>query len=318
MHALTTLNSQSQFKRSRNLYPVLACLFLLNCGGTVEKGVCSTSALSEAPVETAVPGAPDSILRQYWLGLPDMDPFVANLRDTIDRSPPDGTDTLSSLQTHSFVPGQETVVLNYGHDFGERMRGFIKAPTTGVYQFLVSGDQQVQFFLSSNEQYEPIRVAIMGCQGVSYPLQCATSTAETMDYTASTQFTEPRQISKLIPLEQGRYYMFDWYHREGQGDTHAMVKWAKPGESVTKPDQLEIVPSSVLYYPVFSIDPGGVAPASGGGPSAASGGANGAGSATGSSLGSGGKSTGMPVGASPVGAAGGSASAPSKPKTACP
>jgi len=150
---------------------------------------------------------------------------------------------------------------------------------------------------------------------VSYPLQCPTSTAETMDYTLSNQFTEPQQISKSIPLEQGRYYMFDWYHRENQGDTHAMVKWAKPGESVTKPDQLEIVPSSVLYFPVFSIDPGGVAPASGGGPSAPivapSGGANG------SSLGSGGSSFGMPVGASPVGMAGGSASVLSKPRT-CP
>ncbi len=158
MHYLTTLNSQHPFKRSRSLCPVLASLLLLNCGGTVEKGVCSTSALSE-PVGTVQIGAPGSVLRQYWLGLPDMDPFVANLRDTIARSPPDGTDTLSSLQTHSFVPGQETVVLNYGHDFGERMRGFIKAPTTGVYQFLVSGDNQVQFFLSTNEQYEPMGVA---------------------------------------------------------------------------------------------------------------------------------------------------------------
>mgnify|MGYP000316898350 CR=1 FL=1 len=143
-----------------------------------------------------------------------------------------------------------------------------------------------------------------------------------MDYTTSNQFTEPRQVSKPIPLEQDRYYMFDWYHRENQGDTHAMVKWAKPGESITKPEMLEIVPGSVLYYPEFSIDPGGSAPASGGGPSAPIvaplGGANGAGGASGSPLGSGGSSFGVPVGAPPVGVAGGTASVQSKPRTSCP
>ena len=315
MHYLTALNFRSQFKRSRSLCPGLACLLLLNCGGTVEKGACSTSALSEFPVEAASIGAPGYILREYWLGLPDGDPFVANLRDTIGRTAPSGADALSALQTHSFVPGQEATVANYDLNFGERMRGFIKAPTTGMYQFLVSGDNQVQFFLSTNDQYEPIGVAILGCQGVSAPASCLTSTAENKDYTPPSAFVEPRQTSQPILLVQDRYYMFDWYHRENQGDTHAMVKWAKPGESVTKPDQLEIVPSSVLYFPVFSIDPGGVAPASGGGPSAPivapSGGANG------SSLGSGGSSFGMPVGASPVGMAGGSASVLSKPRT-CP
>lgn len=267
---------------------ILGAMALVSCGGTASTAQnCSTQALDSSSWGQITVGAAGSIRRDYWLGL---DPtttdssFVTTFRDSVSlTTPPSGNDKLTSLQTHGFNPGEEVKSSDYAINFGERMRGFIKAPVTGNYQFLVSGDNQVQFFLSTDDQPASILAAIQGCGSAVPGGNCVTSTAENLNFTLATSFAEPRQISAPITLRAGKLYLFDWYHREGQGNTHALVKWAKPGESVTNPVILEIVPSSVLYYPEFKNAPSGSG--GGGGDTAVSPGSSGA---TGSTSASGG------------------------------
>jgi|GEM_PF-534380 len=278
------LGLSNRSKTHSALPGILGAIALVNCGGsTVTTEHCSTQALDPAPEGQIAIGAVGSIRRDYWLGLGDMS-FVTTFRDEISlTTPPSGTDKLTSLQTHGFIPGEEGKSSDYANNFGERMRGFIKAPTTGAYQFLVSGDNQVQFFVSTDEQYPSISTAINGCASAAQGGNCVTSTAENRNFTLATSFLEPRQISAPIQLEAGKFYLFDWYHREGAANTHALVKWAKPGESVANPALLEIVPSSVLYYPELTRSPSGSGGA--GGDTAAS---PGGGGATEGSIGTGG------------------------------
>ncbi|MDX2054522.1 MAG: PA14 domain-containing protein [Polyangiaceae bacterium] len=243
---------------SSSLLAILGAVVVVNCGGTtVTPNGCSTQSIAEAPLTLGAPGA---IRRDYWLGLepnPAESSFVNSFRDVISlTTSPTGTDKLTSLQTHGFNPGEEGKTSDYASNFGERMRGFIKPPVTGSYQFLVSGDNQVQFFLSTNDQYASIATAIQGCGSAVLGSNCVTSTAENLNFTLPTSFSEPRQISVPIQLEAGRFYLFEWYHREGQANTHALVKWAKPGESVGDPSALEIVPASALYYPEYAVPSG--------------------------------------------------------------
>ncbi len=246
MSSLLISNKKNLPILGRGVYLALGLAALVGCssgGGTSDPGPVVARTIGDAK-----PGAPGSVLREWWSGLPAGDPFVAKLRDQISLTNPSGTDSLTELQSHSFIAGQETVIKDWDHDFGERIRGFIKAPTSGAYRFLVSGDNQVQFFLSTDQTSAPIKENIKKCQADG--TGCA-ATAMTVDYTLATDFMEPDQISMPLMLTAGNLYFFEWYHREGQGTTHAMVKWAKPGDDVSKPEGLDIVPGSALVFPDF-------------------------------------------------------------------
>jgi len=231
---------------THSLFYAALALAPLGCGdGAAVKADGPTGEISDGSAEVGEAG---SVRRDYWAGLPDGDPYVANLRDKTAKSvPPTITDKLTSLQTQGF--DGDTSAVDYASDFGERIRGFIKAPESGVYRVLVSGDNQVQFYLSTDDKNDAIAAAITECKNVARGEPCPAATAENKDHTLRTSFMEAAQTSKPISLVAGSYYFFDWYHREGQGRTHALVKWAKPGQTATDTESLEIIPESVLYYP---------------------------------------------------------------------
>ncbi len=273
MSSLLISNKKNLPILGRGVYLALGLAALVGCSSSSDGGSNDSGPVVARTIGDAKPGAAGSVLREWWSALPDMDPFVTKLRDQISQTTPTGTDSLTTLQSHSFIPGEETKVKNWDKDFGERIRGFIKAPTTGAYRFLVSGDNQVQFFLSTDESSAPIKAAIKKCQLVTdgTGMVCPDATAMTLDYTPATTFTETSQISMPLMLTAGKLYFFEWYHREGQGDTHAMVKWAKPGDDISKPEGLEIVPASALVFPDFEKEVTGTG----------TGGASGTGGATG-------------------------------------
>ncbi len=272
MSSLLTSNNKNLPILGRGVYLALGLAALIGCSSS--KGTNEAGPVVARTVGDAKPGAAGSVLREWWSGLPDGDPFVTKLRDEYSLTPPTNFDSLTTLQSHSFIPGQETTIKTWDVDFGERIRGFIKAPATGAYHFLVSGDNQVQFFLSTDQSSAPIKEAIKKCQMVMDGMMdvCTASTAMTRDFTDPGAFTkDPTQISAPIMLTAGNLYFFEWYHREGQGDTHAQVKWAKPGEDVSKPEGLEVVPASALVFPIFEKEVTGTG----------TGGASGTGGATG-------------------------------------
>ncbi|MDX2054401.1 MAG: PA14 domain-containing protein [Polyangiaceae bacterium] len=100
-------------------------------------------------------------------------------------------------------------------------------PVAGDYIFWLAGDNECQLWLSSDES--PTK---------------AKPIAWVSPYSPMGDFSGPEQKSSAIRLEAGKLYYLDLFHRENLGDTHAVVRWSKPGESELVPG--EIVPSSAL------------------------------------------------------------------------
>ncbi|MDX2055699.1 MAG: PA14 domain-containing protein [Polyangiaceae bacterium] len=177
---------------------------------------------------TVVPGSAGTVLRQYWTGITaNVDEISAFTPFTNAAFPnaPTGSGQLSSLQSVSWV--DNTTTRNWANQFGERIRGFIKPPTTGDYVFWVGGDNECQFWLSTDESPANARLLAM-----------------IAPYSPVGDFTGEEQKSVPVRLEAGKLYYLDFFHRENLGDTHAVVQWSKPTESPLTAG--EIVPGSAL------------------------------------------------------------------------
>jgi alpha-tubulin suppressor-like RCC1 family protein/regulation of enolase protein 1 (concanavalin A-like superfamily) len=100
--------------------------------------------------------------------------------------------------------------------FGVRIRGYIKAPVTGVYKFWIAGDNEVAFWLSPSESpYDRVRVAY--------------STSYSWGFSDPAKFTKySTQTSKDIALKADRYYYFEVLHKEGIGSDYVSVAWQIP------------------------------------------------------------------------------------------
>ena len=100
-----------------------------------------------------------------------------------------------------------------GKHYRTRVRGFLTAPSTGDYQFWVSGDDQCELWLSANESHCDKRLI-----------------AKVSRYTGFREWNRYEdQTSKTISLEEGISYYFELLHRQGEGDGHFSVSWKTPG-----------------------------------------------------------------------------------------
>lgn len=147
-------------------------------------------------------GPAGSILREYWTGISGT-----SINDLINNArfpdSPDGTTYPSSIQ------GPVNAMNNYG----TRMRGYIIPPTTGKYTFAITSDDASVFYLSANAEPE-LKVPICQVPG----------------YTNTNQFDKyPTQKSDSIPLIAGKYYYFEFLHKEGSGGDHVTAWWTRPG-----------------------------------------------------------------------------------------
>ncbi len=107
-----------------------------------------------------------------------------------------------------------STIQDYDNDYGSIMKGFIVPNQTGSYQFNITGDDLIVFFLSDD---------------ASFP--------DYSDTTAvSNRWTEPfahndttTQTSASKHLVSGQEYYFELYHREGSGGDHVNLFWDLPG-----------------------------------------------------------------------------------------
>jgi hypothetical protein len=113
---------------------------------------------------------------------------------------------------------------NVGNNYGARVTGLIRPPTTGNYRFFIEGDDNVALFLSPDAS----------------PLT-KTKIAYHTGYTNVHEWTKfASQKSNLIALQAGQLYYIEAQLKESSGADHMAVGWLKPGQSGNEPT--EIVP----------------------------------------------------------------------------
>ncbi len=128
------------------------------------------------------------------------------------------TENITSLQTTS----------NTADNFGDRIRGFITAPISGNYQFLVSSDENVELWVSSNKE-------------LAHALKRSWIINGANAINPGTYNTQVSQGSYLMKMKAGDSYYFEVIRRETTGNDHLSIAWIKPGDTVP-----EVIPGYAL------------------------------------------------------------------------
>ena len=144
--------------------------------------------------------------------------------------------TVSNLTSAENYPNNPSIVSisnglslpsNTGDDYGQRIRGYIQAPQTGSYTFNVTGDDNVQVFLSTDSEAANA-LEIASVEGFTAPLE-------------HDKF--PSQTSAAINLEAGEFYYLEILYKESSGGDHVNLFWKTPAV----PDDFVQVSTSRLF-----------------------------------------------------------------------
>ncbi len=154
------------------------------------------------------------LTREVWAGL--SSPGLQSI-------PLSTAPTSTSLLTSLAAPADA------GDQFGDRLRGFLTAPTSGNYTFFLTGDESAEFWLSSSE--EP---------GQRLKRAWVTNSGLAPDAWSGL----PSQRSLQVRLRAGQRYYFEALRRETTGGDHLSIGWLRPGQTGTTPT--EIVPGWAL------------------------------------------------------------------------
>ena len=159
-----------------------------------------------------------SVMREVWHGLAGAS--ISTLTSNVNYP--------NKPASREFLTSFECLATNWDDSFGTRVTGFLRAPTNGNYAFAVSGDDAVQFYLSTTTN-AATKVLI----------------ASVTNATGFREWTNhPGQISVPIALTAGQRCYVELLHKEDTGADHWSVGWMKPGDS-----SISIIPGSVLMMP---------------------------------------------------------------------
>lgn len=152
---------------------------------------------------TIVPGG---MTYSRWTGL-GSSVSLANIKTyaATGTPAPNASASLTTVETAQTSPDLNT--------YGQWIRGWIVAPTTGSYTFWVAADDQAELWVSTDANPA-------GKQLV----------ASTANWTSFRQWTKyPSQQSAPRSLEAGRRYYVEAFLREYTGGDHLSVAWTLPG-----------------------------------------------------------------------------------------
>ena len=190
------------------------------------------------------------VLREYWTGIGGTG--VADL--TQQPSFP-GSPSGMSWEANFEAP------TDWADDYGTRMRAYLMAPTDGAYTFWISGDDNCELYLSTDE-WPANKVRIAWVPG----------------WTSPREWTKyPEQQSAPILLAAGHSYYIEALQKEGNGGDNLAVAWSIPGSGVEQP-----IPGSRLSAVDLALGPdagaaaGGSSAIAGSGGGSSSGGTDGA------------------------------------------
>lgn len=144
------------------------------------------------------------LVREIWTGISGTSISSIPLN-----APPNRKVELTSFSTPNY----------YGNDYGSRIRGYVCVPESGAYTFWISGDDNSELWLSSND--DPA-----GKTRIAY----ATSA------TAVNQWGKyATQKSALVNLVKGQRYYIEVLHKEANGADHVEVGWQLPSGVMERP-----------------------------------------------------------------------------------
>lgn len=182
--------------------------------GETEASASAAAEASQVPEDraesagpaSAVPPANSStghILREYWTGIGGKE--VADLvKSEAYQGAPAGYELLPRLEAPNL----------FANDFGERIRGYIVPPVTGVYTFWIAADDSAELWLSVDTS--PARARLI---------------ASVPAWTSIRQWDKyAEQQSFPIRLEAGRSYYIEVLHKEADQKDNLAVAWEIPGQ----------------------------------------------------------------------------------------
>ena len=175
--------------------------------GSIWSSGVEVNVIPNSIVIPPVCGPDGKMVREYWNNITYLvSPSITYL--TIDsRYPnnPTSRDTLTEFRSS-----------NKGDRYGERARGYIVPKESGVFTFYVTGDDNVDFYLSSTDNASNKR-RICRINGL----------------TGETEFNKySSQKSVAINLIAGQYYYFELQHVQGISTNHFGVHWQTPSNSI--------------------------------------------------------------------------------------
>ncbi len=177
------------------------------------------------------------VVREVWTGVNGT-----RVADIPLATPPAITEQWGSLQ-----------VLNYGDNYGQRIRGHLTAPFTANYYFWLAASDSAELWISTDS--EPINKVLR-----AYVLPNPNPAPPPDNGTGPEQWNvQSSQRSPWLSLEAGQRYYFEVLHKAGQGtNDNLAVGWAQDAVG-TSTQPSELVPSYVLspyYQPPLSFIPG--------------------------------------------------------------
>ena len=179
-------------------------------------------ALAGSGARTVVAG---SILREVWEGIPGT--AVSDLTSSPDY-PNNPTST-------NFVTDLFEAPTNVLENYGQRMHGYVIAPSTGDYTFWIATDDGGELWLStdSNPANKKLIAYVSG-------------------WTSSREWTrEANQQSAPIHLEGGKSYYLAALQKEGGGGDNLAVRWQGPNGL----DEAPMLATHLLPYGVAFTPP---------------------------------------------------------------
>src|SRR5687768_3555078 len=134
-------------------------------------------------------------------------------------------------QTNILTSGFQTEA-GRGDDYGQRVRGWITAPTTGNYIFSIASDETSNLYLGVDEN-PATKQLIAWVDPRSQPANYA---------------THHGQQSAPVALQAGRRYYVEVVHHEANLIDHLSVQWRLPAGTTESP-----IPNSRLVYEIAPL-----------------------------------------------------------------
>jgi glucose/arabinose dehydrogenase len=169
--------------------------------------VYTLASVNNFPQECTASG---KILREYWANIPGTS--IASIPVNI---PPTSTSQLTLFEAP----------INIGDNYGTRIRGYICPPSSGEYTFWITGDENSELWLSTDDNVSNKRRLVFSAR---------TNPREWVRY--------PHQQSEGIYLQAKQRYYIEALQKEGTGGDNLAVGWQLPSGTLERP-----IPGSRLY-----------------------------------------------------------------------
>lgn len=165
-------------------------------GGTLNTDAAQLTLNGEISV------ASGGLKREVWTNLSGSS--VASLTSS-SRYPrfPDVTNTVAEAEGPN----------GYAENYGQRLSGWVIAPTSGAYTFYVASDDASELWLSTTASAANL-----------------VKIAQITGYTGYRQYSSG--VSSTVNLVAGQRYYIQALQKEGGGGDHLSIAWRKPGDAV--------------------------------------------------------------------------------------